>query len=175
MSAPVVQIAEMPAALRNLLDSEYALLVLLCVFVLEGAMLMYFMPSEAIVPVSIGLMGSTVTDVATIVGVAVVGATIGQVVLFVLAKRGGRKWLLEKRWFRVSDERLATFDGWFDRWGPIVVPVSNALLFTRGMLTVPAGFAGMRTREFVVLSAAGTVVFETALAAIALGVIEVAF
>ncbi|PSQ11510.1 hypothetical protein BRC98_04240, partial [Halobacteriales archaeon QS_7_68_65] len=77
MPAPVVQIAEMPVALRNLLDSEYALLVLFCVFVLEGAMLMYFMPSEAIVPVSIGLMGSTVTDVATIVGVAVVGATIG--------------------------------------------------------------------------------------------------
>ena len=175
MSGPALQIAEMPAALRDLLDSEYALVALLGVFVLEGAMLMYFMPSEAIVPVSIALMGSTVTDVTMIVGVAVVGATIGQVALFVLAQRGGREWLLKKRWFRVSDETLSRFDGWFDRWGPVVIPVSNALLFTRGMLTVPAGFAEMRTREFVVLSAAGTVVFETALAALSLGVIEVAF
>ena len=175
MAGPVLQIAEMPPYLRDLLDSELALVALLCVFVLEGAMLMYFMPSEAIVPVSIGLLGHSISNVAAIIGVAVVGATIGQVALFLLAKRGGREWLLEKRWFRVSDERLARFDGWFDRWGPVIVPVSNSLLFTRGMLTVPAGFADMRTREFVFLSALGTVIFQTVLAALALGVIEVAF
>ena len=168
----VLQIAEMPQLLRDLLDSEYAFVALLCVFVLEGAMLMYFMPSEAIVPVSIALMGRSVPEIAAIIGVAVLGATIGQTALFVIAQRGGREWLLQKRWFRVSDERLSTFDGWFDRWGPLVVPVSNSLLFTRGMLTVPAGFAEMRTREFVVLSAIGTLVFESALAALSLGVIE---
>jgi membrane protein DedA with SNARE-associated domain len=174
MLGQALQIAEMPTYLRDLLDSEFAFVVLLCVFVLEGAMLMYIMPSELIVPGSIALIGSSLTDVATIIGVAVVGATIGQVALFVLAKRGGREWLLEKRWFRVSESSLDRFDGWFERWGPVVVPVSNALLFTRGMLTVPAGFAEMRTRRFVALSALGTVIFETALAALALGVIEVA-
>lgn len=165
----------MPPYLRDLLDSEFALVALFGVFVLEGAMLMYFMPSEAIVPVSIGLLGHSVPSIATIIGVAVLGATVGQVGLFVLAKRGGREWLLEKRWFRVSESTLDRFDGWFGRWGPVVVPVSNALLFTRGMLTVPAGFAEMSTRKFVVLSAIGTVIFESALAAISLGVIEVAF
>jgi membrane protein DedA with SNARE-associated domain len=175
MALPVLQVAAMPSYLRDLLDSEYALVVLFGVFVLEGAMLMYFMPSEAIVPVSIGLLGHSVPSIAAIIGVAVLGATVGQVGLFVLAKRGGREWLLEKRWFRVSESTLDRFDGWFERWGPIVVPVSNALLFTRGMLTVPAGFAEMSTRKFVVLSALGTVIFETALAALALGVIEVAF
>jgi membrane protein DedA with SNARE-associated domain len=175
MAAPVLQVTEMPPSLQNLLDSEYALVVLFGVFVLEGAMLMYFMPSEAIVPVSIGLLGHSVPSIATIIGVAVLGATVGQVGLFVLAKRGGREWLLEKRWFRVSESTLDRFDGWFGRWGPVVVPVSNALLFTRGMLTVPAGFAEMSTRKFVVLSAIGTVIFESALAAISLGVIEVAF
>lgn len=175
MAGPVLQIAEMPPSLQSLLASEYALVALLCVFVLEGAMLMYFMPSEAIVPVSIGLLGHSISNVAAIIGVAVLGATIGQVALFLLAKRGGREWLLDKRWFRVSDASLDRFDGWFERWGPVVVPVSNSLLFTRGMLTVPAGFAEMDTRKFVVLSALGTVVFETALAALALGVIEVAF
>ena len=172
MASPVLQVAEMPPYLRDLLDSEYALLILFCVFVLEGAMLMYFMPSEAIVPVSIGLMGHSIPEIAAIIGVAVVGATIGQFALFLLAKRGGREWLLEKRWFRVSDASLDRFDGWFERWGPVVIPVSNSLLFTRGMLTVPAGFAEMRNREFIVLSAVGTVIFETALAALSLGVIE---
>lgn len=171
MFGPVLQVTEMPTLLRDVLDSEYALVALLLVFVLEGAMLMYFMPSEAIVPGAILLMGRSTVEVAVIIGVAVAGATIGQVALFLLAKRGGREYLLEKRWFRVSEDRLDRFDGWFDRWGPIVVPVSNALLFTRGMLTVPAGFAKMDTRQFVVLSALGTVVFESALAALALGVL----
>lgn len=172
MVGPVLKITEMPPYLRNLLDSEYALVALLCVFVLEGAMLMYFMPSEAIVPVSIGLMGHTISEIVVIIGVAVIGATTGQFALFLLAKRGGREWLLKKRWFRVSDSSLDRFDGWFERWGPVVIPVSNALPFTRGMLTVPAGFAEMRNREFVALSALGTVIFETTLAALALGVIE---
>ena len=57
MSGPALQIAEMPAALRDLLDSEYALIALLGVFVLEGAMLMYFMPIETGTIASLGKIG----------------------------------------------------------------------------------------------------------------------
>ncbi|MFB6126692.1 MAG: DedA family protein [Halolamina sp.] len=156
----------MPSQLRALLDSEWALVVLLGVFVLEGAMLMYFMPSELIVPSALLLLGWSPTTAVTVIGVAVVGATVGQYALFKLAQRGGREYLLERRWFRVGEERLARFDGWFERWGPVVVPVSNSLLFTRGMLTVPAGLAKMDDRRFIALSALGTLVFESALAAL---------
>ncbi|MFC7135687.1 DedA family protein [Halobaculum litoreum] len=156
----------MPPWLESLLASEYALVVLFAVFVLEGAMLMYFMPSELIVPGSLLLFGHSADTVVAVLAVAVLGATVGQTALFVVAQRGGREWLLQKRWFRVSEERLDKFDGWFDRWGQVVVPVSNSLLFTRGMLTVPAGLAEMDVRRFAVLSAAGTLVFEAALAAL---------
>jgi membrane protein DedA with SNARE-associated domain len=159
-----LQLDAVPPVVQSWLDSEYAFLVLLGVFVLEGAMLMYFMPSELVVPTAILLLADTVAEMAVIVGIAVVGATVGQYALFKLAERGGREYLLEKRWFRVSDDQLDRFDGWFDRWGPVVVPVSNSLLFTRGMLTVPAGLAGMDDRRFVLLSALGTLSFETILA-----------
>ncbi|MFB6281146.1 MAG: DedA family protein [Haloferacaceae archaeon] len=157
-------LAAVPPALRDLLASEYALVVLFGVFVLEGAMLMYFMPSELVVPSALLLLGDD--RVVSVVAVAVLGATVGQYALFSLAKRAGREFLLSRRWFRVSDGRLARFEGWFDRWGPVVVPVSNTLLFTRGMLTVPAGLAAMSDRRFVLLSALGTLVFESALAAL---------
>lgn len=159
-------LTEMPAWLESLLNSEWALLVLLGVFVLEGAMLMYFVPSELIVPGSLLLLGHSTDQLLTILGVAVLGATIGQYLLFRVAKRGGREYLLQKRWFRVKDETLTRFDGWFDRWGPLAVPMSNAMLFTRGMLTVPAGLARMDDRQFLVLSAVGTLLFESALAAL---------
>jgi membrane protein DedA with SNARE-associated domain len=172
MATAVAQISQMPSLLRDLLTSELAYVALLGIFVLEGAMLMYFMPSEAIVPGAVLLIGGTLAENAIIIGVAVLGATIGQFALFYLAKRGGREYLLGKRWFRVSEGRLDRFDGWFDRWGPVVIPVSNSLLFTRGMLTVPAGFAKMSNRQFLALSALGTLAFETILAALAVGLIE---
>jgi membrane protein DedA with SNARE-associated domain len=159
-------VSEMPAVLRDLLTSELALIALFAVFVLEGAMLMYFMPSEFIVPGALVVLGQSPGRLAAIVGVATLGATVGQYVLFRAAKRGGREYLLERRWFRLDESRLDRFDGWFERWGPVVVPVSNSLLFTRGMLTVPAGLARMSDRRFVLLSALGTLVFQSALAAL---------
>jgi len=153
---------------RRLID-DYGLYALFFVFVLEGAMLLYFAPSEALVPVAIGALARTGSGydwvvVGLVLVVAVVGATAGQTALFVLAERGGREWLLEKPWFRVGESRLDRFDRWFERWGRPAVPVSNALLFSRGMLTVPAGVSRMDAREFAVLSAVGTLVFEAWLA-----------
>lgn len=165
--------------LRELLR-QYWLLALFAIFVLEGAMLLYFAPSESLVPVAIGLAAGTdvaagTTTVYTlIIVISVVGATTGQYLLFLLAKRWGRERLLEQRWFRVSPETLDRFDRWFARWGLLAVPVSNTLLFTRGMLTVPAGLAEMDDRQFVALSAVGTLVFETTLALLTLGVVSAA-
>ncbi|MFC4406723.1 DedA family protein [Haloarchaeobius iranensis] len=162
------------ALARSLID-RYGLVALFAIFVLEGAMLLYFAPSEALVPVSIGVLaggGENVVMVALILAIAVAGATAGQTLLFLLAQRGGREWLLEKPWFRVSEDSLDRFDGWFHRYGRPAVPVSNALLFTRGMLTVPAGVSEMKVREFAALSALGTLVFESWLAAAALLAVE---
>jgi len=159
---------------RQFLD-KYGLLALFAILVLEGAMLLYFAPSEALVPASIQLLAASKSDHATIVAlvlVAAAGATVGQYALFTLAKRTGRGWLLDRSWFRVSEDRLERFEGWFDRWGRAAVPVSNALLLTRGMLTVPAGFADMSDAEFLALSALGSVVFQTWLALAWLGVLQ---
>lgn len=157
--------------LRQWLD-RYGLLALFLVLILEGAMLLYFAPSESLVPLGVTLLADSTAGYVVVILVAVVGATIGQYALFLLAKRGGREYLLEKPWFRIGEASLDRFDAWFDRWGTVVIPVSNALLFTRGMLTVPAGLAEMDDREFIVLSALGTLLFQTWLAAGTLYAIE---
>ncbi len=145
--------------------SRYGLLALFAILTLEGAMLLYFAPSEALVPAGITLLADSALDHVAIVLVAAAGATVGQWALFALAKRYGREFLLDKPWFRVSESSVRRFEGWFDRWGRVVIPVSNALLFTRGMLTVPAGFAEMDDVEFIALSALGSLLFQTWLAA----------
>jgi membrane protein DedA with SNARE-associated domain len=160
---------------RALLETwlaKYGLLALFLVLILEGAMLLYFAPSESLVPLGVTLLADSTAGYVVVILVAVVGATIGQYALFALAKRGGREYLLAKPWFRIGEESLDRFDAWFDRWGTVVIPVSNALLFTRGMLTVPAGLAEMDDAEFVALSALGTLLFQTWLAAGTLYAIE---
>ena len=149
----------------------YGLYALFGLMILEGAMLMYVMPSEAIVPAAVALVARSPTDVVVVVLVAVAGATVGQLLLFGLAKRAGRQYLLGRRWFRLSDAQLDRFDGWFRRWGPLAVPASNALLFTRGMLTVPAGLARMGGWRFLALSALGTLLFQSWLSVLALGLL----
>ncbi|WP_247005657.1 DedA family protein [Halorientalis litorea] len=156
-----------PERLRAWLDT-YGFLALFLVLILEGAMLLYFAPSESLVPVAVTLLADSTFGYAVVILTAVAGATVGQYALFLLAKRGGREYLLQKPWFRVSESALDRFDSWFDRWGRAVVPASNALLFTRGMVTVPAGLAEMRDAEFVALSALGSLIFQTWLALVAL-------
>lgn len=167
----VTGIVEIPAATAETaidLLKQYGLLALFGVFILEGAMMLFFAPSESLVPAGVLFLADSPVDIATIIAVSVVGATIGQVALFIVAKRGGRAVIHKRRWISVSEERLDRFDAWFDRWGAIVVPVSNTMLFVRGMATVPAGVAGMDVRRFAVLSALGTLSFEVILAGIAL-------
>lgn len=159
------------AAVRELLV-EYGYLALFVVFVIEGAMLLYFAPSESVVPAAILLLADSPLEYVLVVAVAVAGATVGQTALFLLAKYAGREFLVERRYLRVRERRLDRFDTWFDRWGPLSIPASNTLPFVRGMVTVPAGFAEMDLRRFVALSALGTLVFETVLAAATLGLLR---
>ena len=143
--------------------SQYGYLALFLVFILEGAMLLYFAPSESLVPIAVVFLANSPAEYALVICIAVFGATIGQYSLFLVAKRIGREGLLKKKWLN-----LEKFDGWFYQWGAIVIPISNTMFFTRGMLTVPAGLAKMGDKKFIVLSALGTLVFETILALAAL-------
>ncbi|WP_226041931.1 VTT domain-containing protein [Natrinema sp. DC36] len=159
-----LQTEGLPPWLESMFTSELALAVFFGICVLEGAMLLRFMPSELVVPAALALIGSSIPEVIVIVAIAVVGTTVGQFCLFCLVRRAGREYVLQKRWFPITESRLERFDGWFDRWGGLAVPVSNTMLFVRGLLTIPAGLSEMDGRSFVALSAIGSLSFQTILA-----------
>ncbi|MFC4438628.1 MULTISPECIES: DedA family protein [Natrialbaceae] len=161
-----LQLDETPTWLESLFTSELAFVVLLGICILEGAMMLRFMPSELVVPSALVLIGSSIPETVVIVAIAVVGTTIGQAILFYLVRRAGREYVIQKRWFPLTESRLERFDGWFDRWGPIAVAGSNTMLFVRGLLTVPAGLSEMNGRSFVALSVIGSLSFQSILAAL---------
>ncbi|NUB89827.1 VTT domain-containing protein [Haloterrigena sp. SYSU A558-1] len=161
-----LQLEGMPGWLESLFTSEFAFAVLLGICILEGAMMLRFMPSELVVPSALALIGSSIPETVAIVAVAVVGTTIGQFLLFCLVRRAGREYVIQKRWFPLTESRLERFDGWFDRWGGIAVAASNTMLVVRGLLTIPAGLSEMDGRTFVALSALGSLSFQSILAAL---------
>lgn len=161
-----MQLEQTPAWLESLLASELAFVVLLAISVLEGAMLLRFMPSELVAPSALALIGSSVSDVVAVVAVTVIGTTLGQFLLFRLVRRGGRNYVLRKRWFPVNESRLDRVDGWFERWGAVAVPATNTMLFVRGLLTIPAGLSDMDGRTFVTLSALGSLSFQSIICAV---------
>jgi membrane protein DedA with SNARE-associated domain len=171
-SGLVVVPREPTAAVRDLLG-EYGYIALFAVFVIEGAMVLYFAPSESVVPAAVILLADTPAEVALVVAVSAAGATVGQTLLFGVARYGGRELIQRSRLLSLGGDHMDRFEAWFDRWGTLSVPASNTLPFVRGMLTVPAGVADMRVRRFVLLSALGTLCFETLLAAITLGALDV--
>jgi len=162
--ATPLQADQTPEWLSSLFTSEVGYLVFFAICVLEGAMLLRFMPSELVVPSALLLMGSAPSTVVTIVVLAVAGTTIGQVLLFYAVRRLGRGYIVQSQWVPVTDDRLDRFDDWFERWGRVVVPVSNTLLFVRGLFTFPAGLSEMRGSTFLVLSAVGSLTFQSILA-----------
>jgi Uncharacterized membrane-associated protein len=160
----LLQLEETPSRVQELFDSEFAFLILFLLCILEGGMMLRFMPSELVVPSALILIGSTVPEVVTIITVAVAGTTAGQLILFLLVRHAGKGFVIRSRWIPVGEDRLERFAVWFDRWGTVAVPVSNTMPFVRGLLTVPAGLSGLNWRRFALLSAMGTTLFQTILA-----------
>ncbi|MFO7925948.1 MAG: DedA family protein [Halobacteriota archaeon] len=159
-----LQIERIPSWTESFFTSEFAFAVLFGLCVLEGIMMLRFMPSELVVPSALALIGTSPAEVFAIVLIAVAGTTLGQFFLFTLVRRGGREYVLQKRWFPVTESRLDRLDDWFDRWGAVAVAGSNTMLFVRGLLTIPAGLSEMNRRSFVVLSAIGSLSFQSILA-----------
>lgn len=91
---------------------QYGLLLLLAVFILEGALVGKLIPTRALFVAAVLAVGSD--GVVAVVAAAVVGATLGQVVLFGVV-----------RYTTVGSEAIPGADGlegsrlgeWFDRWG----------------------------------------------------------
>ncbi|PWT84904.1 MAG: alkaline phosphatase [Blastocatellia bacterium] len=97
---------------------------------------------------------------------AIVGATVGDNLGFLIGRRGGRS-LVERYGWRVglTRARLRQFDGYFERYGAQTVFVARFVTGLRVFGAVLAGGSALRWRAFLVYNAAGAVVWSSAVGA----------
>lgn len=146
------------------LVAQYGLFFLLVVFVLEGALVGKLIPTRALFVAAVLAVGSD--GVVAVVAAAVVGATLGQVVLFGLVRYTATGPASLPGETGLDESRLGT---WFDRWGLSAVAVSNTLPIARGSLTVPAAMSETTPVRFSASSLAGTAVYACGLLVVAAG------
>lgn len=153
---------------------RYGLGVLFVVFALEGALVGKLIPSRSILFATVLVVGTSLFELVPVAIAAVLGATVGQLLLFGLVRYTGLEY--DALAFAGIEERhLRRAERWFDRWGLPAVAVSNVLPVARGSLTIPAAASRQSAAGFSAVSLGGTVVYVVALVAIADGIATVFF
>lgn len=121
-------------------------------------------PSEVVLPLSGFLVRDGELMFAAAVGAATAGSVCGALVLYAIARYGGRPAILRYgRLARISPEDLDRAEAWFARRGPAVVLVARVLPVGRSIVSFPAGALRMGVVPFTLLTAAGSGVWNTAL------------
>jgi len=89
------------------------------------------------------------------------GATIGSTLLFLIAWKLGRVVLLRYlKYFRMSEERLAKVEGWFERHGDKAVFSGRLVPVVREMISIPAGLLKMNPAKFLLYTFLGSCTYS---------------
>ena len=92
------------------------------------------------------------------------GAVLGALVLYAIARFGGRALVLRlHRLLRISEHDLDRADRWFDRRAVLIVLLGRLVPGIRSLVSVPAGLSEMPLATFVGATAAGALVWNSAL------------
>ncbi len=121
-------------------------------------------PSEVILPLAGIAVGQGEFTFLLAVAAATLGSVLGALVIYALARRGGRPLLLKHgRILRLTERDLDRGDAWFDRHGSWIVVGGRLLPGVRSLVSVPAGLAEMPVLRFALLTALGSAVWNSAL------------
>ena len=129
-------------------------------------------PSEVVLPLAGFLVGRGDLNLWGALFAATFGSVAGAVLLYGLGRWGGRRLVLRYgKWLRVDEEGLLRAEGWFRRYGDWIVLVARVVPLARSIVSIPAGTAKMPLPRFVILTTAGSAMWNGLLvgAGVALG------
>lgn len=125
-------------------------------------------PSEIVLPFAGFVAGRGDASVIGMIGAATVGSVVGAWVLYAVAAWIGHDRLhrfvgKHGKWFGVSTDEVARAEAWFDRRSTMAVMGGRCVPLIRSLVSIPAGFRKMEPVRFTVLTAIGSLVWNTAL------------
>ncbi len=123
-------------------------------------------PSEVVLPLAGYMVEQGELNPVVTVLAATLGSVLGAVVLYEAGRHGGRPLLLRHgRVLRLDEDRMDRADGWMDRHGSKVVFAARMVPLARSVVSVPAGTTRMGRGHFLLYTATGSFIWNTALIA----------
>jgi membrane protein DedA with SNARE-associated domain len=121
-------------------------------------------PSELILPLAGFYVGRGELAFGWTVAAASLGSVTGALILYGLARHGGRPLLLRHgRLLRLHERDLDRADAFFDRHGSWFVLLGRLVPGVRSLVSVPAGLSEMPLLRFVLLTLAGSTAWNATL------------
>ena len=122
-------------------------------------------PSELILPLAGFAASQGQLNVVAAVVWTTVGSVVGAVVLYALGAKVGEERLraVARRMPLVRESDIDKVDGWFERHGGKAVFFGRMVPGVRSLISIPAGVARMPVGRFLLLSALGSLIWNTLL------------
>jgi len=125
-------------------------------------------PSEIVLPFAGFVAQRGDGSVVVMVIAATIGAVVGALILYGIAAVIGPARLTAfiarfGRWFGVKPADLVRAEQWFDRHAVAAVLLGRCVPLIRSVVSVPAGFRRMSLVPFVLYTALGSAIWNTAL------------
>lgn len=124
-------------------------------------------PTMAVFPIAGYAASQNNMSLAEVIGLGLAGgagATLGSTVIYVISIKLGRVALLRYlRYARISDEKLAKIEKWFEKHGDKAVFFGRMVPVLREMISIPAGLLGMKPVKFLTYTFCGSCVWSIAL------------
>jgi membrane protein DedA with SNARE-associated domain len=121
-------------------------------------------PSELILPFAGFLVSRGELGYLPVLVASTAGSLFGALVLYALGRWGGRSLILRYgRFLRVKEADLDRAEGWFDRYDEWVVLFGRMVPGVRSVVSIPAGMLGTPFVRFVLLTTAGSAVWNALL------------
>jgi membrane protein DedA with SNARE-associated domain len=121
-------------------------------------------PSELILPLAGYYVGEGEMTFIFAVLAATIGSLVGALLLYAIARFGGRKVVLRYgKILRIKEKDLDKADDWFDRHGGWVVLFGRLVPGARSLVSIPAGLSEMPLVKFIALTTLGSAVWNCAL------------
>lgn len=122
-------------------------------------------PSEAILAFGGFMTTETELNAAGLVAATTAGSVAGAVVLYKIGRELGAKKIegIISKWgrlIRLKKEDLHNAKGWFTRYGYWTVFFCRMIPIVRSLISIPAGMARMRFGVFLLLTTAGTLIWN---------------
>ena len=121
-------------------------------------------PSELVLPLAGFQVARGTLGFFPALGASTLGAVLGALILYAIARLGGRPLILRLHpLLRITERDMDRADRWFDRRAVPIVLFGRLVPGVRSLVSVPAGLSEMPVWRFLAATAAGALLWNAAL------------